>query len=142
LQEVGDAEQKRKTEQNSMFMFDPKSMVDKNGVPLYFTKENATKIGGEFEKRKAEAFEALQKMYSKEQIREMNYTGYASLTEEQLHFLYGPQSPYNNSEALERFTKMRTHSDIHTHIEKDLKTLSEVDNFKIRQKDIVLSPIL
>lgn len=117
-------------------------MVDKNGIPIYFTKENATKIGGDFEKRKAETFETLQKSFNKDQLREMNTTGYVSMTEEQLHFLYGPQSPYNNSEALARFTKLKLQSDIHTHIEKDVKSLSEVDNFKIRQKDIVLSPIL
>lgn len=62
------AEQLRKFKQNGSFAFDPKVMVDKNGVPLYFTKENVTKIGGTFEKRKAETFEALQKMYTKDQV--------------------------------------------------------------------------
>jgi hypothetical protein len=136
------AEKMREAQQNSTFVFNPKPMVDKNGVPLYFTKENATKIGGNVENRKAETFEALQKMYSKEQLREMNHTGYTSLTREQVFVLYGPQSPYNNSEALERFTKILSESDIHTHIEKDVKALSEIDNFKVRQKDIVLSPVL
>lgn len=71
----------------------------------------------------------------------MNKTGYAALNDEQLHFLYGPQSPYNNSEALQRLLKLKPHKDINTHIEKDVKSLSEVDNFKVQQKDIVLSPI-
>lgn len=65
---MDNAETLRKAQQNSTFIFDPKTMVDKNGVPLYFTKENATKIGGDFERRKMETFEALQKMYSKDQV--------------------------------------------------------------------------
>jgi hypothetical protein len=71
----------------------------------------------------------------------MNTTGYVAMTEKQLHFMYGPQSPYNNSEALQRFTKIKPHKDLNSHLEKDVKALSEVDNFKVRQKDIVLSPI-
>jgi hypothetical protein len=43
-------------------------MIDKNGIPMYFTKENATKIGGVFEKRKVEMFETLQKTLTKEQV--------------------------------------------------------------------------
>lgn len=75
------------------------------------------------------------------QLREMNTTGYTSMNEEQLHFLYGPHSPYNNSEALQRLSKLKPQQNLNTHIEKDVKVLSELDNFKIRQKDIVLSPI-
>lgn len=75
-------------------------------------------------------------------MREMNSTGYTALTEEQMHYLYGPQSPYNNSKALDHFIKIKPQKDLNTHIEKDMKTLSEVDNFKIRHKDIVLAPIL
>jgi hypothetical protein len=71
----------------------------------------------------------------------MNITGYVMLTDEQLHYLYGPHSPYNNSEALGRFTKINS-TYIHKHIEQDIKILSEMDKFQIKQKDIVLSPIL
>ncbi|KAI6195636.1 hypothetical protein M3Y94_01010500 [Aphelenchoides besseyi] len=139
--EVDEAVQQREEHKNRTEFFDPGSLKDKNGVPLYFTKENATKIGGEFEARKAVTFEKLQLMYTKDQLRELNRTGYVELNNEQLHHLYGPQSPYNNSEALTRFTKKRNLT-IHEHIEKDVKTLSEVENFQVRQKDIVLSPIL
>jgi hypothetical protein len=47
---------------------DPSKLVDKYGTPLYFTKENATKIGGQTENRKIEVFEVLQHKYTKEQV--------------------------------------------------------------------------
>lgn len=68
FQEMDDAESLRKLKKNGTFAFDPKAMVDKNGVPLYFTKQNATQIGGSFEARKIDTFETLQKMYTKEQV--------------------------------------------------------------------------
>ncbi|KAI6238496.1 hypothetical protein M3Y99_00673100 [Aphelenchoides fujianensis] len=156
--EVDEAEHQHEEHKNHTGFFDPGSLKDEHGVPLYFTTENATKIGGEFEARKAATFEQLQQMYTKEQaspfeaaddrfllvqLRELNHTGYVELTEKQLFHLYGPHSPYNNSEALQRFTHKRNSTlTVHDHIETDVKTLSEMENFKIRQKDVVLSPIL
>src|SRR5687767_8263458 len=70
----------------------------------------------------------------------MNKTGYAILNETQLHILYGPQSPYNNSQALQHLTSMNS-SVIHNRIEADIHHTAELKSFKIRQKDIVLSPI-
>lgn len=50
----------------------------------------------------------------------MNKTGYAFLNKEQLVNLYGSNSPYNNSESLEKFLKI--HPDkMHDHIEEDIE---------------------
>lgn len=71
----------------------------------------------------------------------MNSTGYAMLTYKQLQLLYGPNSPYNNSEALARLLAVNE-SDLHDHLEEDIHRLAEAESFKLRQKDIVLSPIV
>lgn len=54
------------------------------------------------EKRKLNTWGTLVKSYSQRQLRELNSTGYSLLSKRQLHFLYGPNSPYNNSGVLER----------------------------------------
>uniref|UniRef100_A0A914HFA0 MLt-TeN (Mlt-10) related n=1 Tax=Globodera rostochiensis TaxID=31243 RepID=A0A914HFA0_GLORO len=113
----------------------------KDGTPLYFTKKNVSDAFGKFEERKCDVFERLELGLSKEQLREMNNTGYALLSTDQLGLIYGPKSPYNNSEALRRFVRMNA-SDIHTGLEKDVHALAELESFRIRQKDVVLSPIL
>ncbi|KAL3091107.1 hypothetical protein niasHT_027867 [Heterodera trifolii] len=113
----------------------------KDGTPLYFTKKNVTDAFGKFEERKCDVFERLELGLSKEQVREMNNTGYALLSKDQLHLLYGPESPYNNSDALQRFVRL-SDSEIHAGIERDVHALAELESFKVRQKDVVLSPIL
>uniref|UniRef100_A0A183C2V0 DM domain-containing protein n=1 Tax=Globodera pallida TaxID=36090 RepID=A0A183C2V0_GLOPA len=113
----------------------------KDGTPLYFTKKNVSDAFGKFEERKCDVFERLELGLSKAQLREMNNTGYALLSTDQLDLVYGPKSPYNNSEALRRFVRMNA-SDIHTGLEKDVHALAELESFRIRQKDVVLSPIL
>uniref|UniRef100_A0A914I061 Uncharacterized protein n=1 Tax=Globodera rostochiensis TaxID=31243 RepID=A0A914I061_GLORO len=113
----------------------------KDGTPLYFTKKNVSDAFGKFEERKCDVFERLELGLSKEQLREMNNTGYALLSTEQLDLIYGPKSPYNNSEALRRFVRMNA-SEIHTGLEKDVHALAELESFRIRQKDVMLSPIL
>jgi hypothetical protein len=50
----------------------------------------------------------------------MNTTGYAFLTKEQLEHLYGPNSPYNNSETLKRLTKISPDK-VNDHIERDIE---------------------
>lgn len=101
---MSNAEQLRKAQHNSTFVFDPKTMVDKNGVPLYFTKENATKIGGEFEKRKAETFETLQKMYSKEQVGFIAHRGCSLFTEAKTSALiHKPMDSFINQEMSREF---------------------------------------
>ena len=49
-------------------MLDPSKLIDDDNVPFYFTKENATLIGGSFEERKIEIFEKLHKTYTKHQV--------------------------------------------------------------------------
>lgn len=71
----------------------------------------------------------------------MNKTGFAILTPAQLYMLYGPDSPYNNTDALERLLPLNA-SDVHAGIEADVHTFAASKNFSVRQKDIVLSPIL
>ncbi|KAI6226350.1 hypothetical protein M3Y99_01301000 [Aphelenchoides fujianensis] len=70
----------------------------------------------------------------------MNSTGLAYLTPEQVHHLYGPHSPYNNTEMLEKSRRLN-HSRMHDYVEEDIHAISEAQKWNIRQKDIVLSPI-
>ena len=77
------------------------------------------------------------------QFNKLNDTGYVSLTPRQLDFLYGPDSPYNDTEALTRFQNL-TEQDHHEAIQHTIKALAREEiAFKAqRKKDIVLSPIL
>jgi hypothetical protein len=70
----------------------------------------------------------------------MNTTGYTFLTPEQLYLLYGPHSPYNSSQSIRKFLTIDRNR-MHDYVERDIHAMSELDNFNIRQKDIVLSPI-
>jgi hypothetical protein len=70
----------------------------------------------------------------------MNATGYTTLRKDQLFLLYGPHSPYNNTEALQRLSKINE-TEMHNYIEEDVHKISQLDKFNVRQKDIVLSPI-
>ncbi|CAD5210618.1 unnamed protein product [Bursaphelenchus okinawaensis] len=114
------------------------SMVDEHGTPMYATKDNVTELGGS--NAPAELFEKLQLMYTKEQLREMNSTGYTMLTKEQLHTLYGEDSPMNNSKALQKFTNMTT-DEMHDRLHEDVHMMAEMKSFELKQKDIVLSPV-
>ncbi|KAI1704489.1 moulting cycle domain-containing protein [Ditylenchus destructor] len=112
----------------------------KDGTPLYFTRENVTKMFGSFEDRKIETFMNLHKSFSKEQVKELNHTGFFMMTREQLRMLYGSQSPYNNSEALSRLSNFHNSSHMEEHIINDVHRMAQLQSFQIRQKDIVLSP--
>uniref|UniRef100_A0A7E4V5Y6 Uncharacterized protein n=1 Tax=Panagrellus redivivus TaxID=6233 RepID=A0A7E4V5Y6_PANRE len=120
--------------------FEEKARNDK-GQPLYFTKENVTAMYGDYEKRKIEHWEKLVATYSTDQLREMNETGYASLTQDQIHFLYGPTSPYNSSSTLERLSKVNS-TKMQEYIESDVHKMAEMRNFRLKKRDIVLSPII
>ncbi|KAH7721145.1 Protein MLT-10 [Aphelenchoides avenae] len=136
-------EQIRETEE---IRKDTRAIVDKesrtkDGTPLYFTKQNLTEMFGPGKEGNVDMWKALEGTYSKEQLREMNKTGYAVLNREQLYFLYGPQSPYNNTELLGRLLEMEEHQ-VHDTIEDDIHRLAEMKAFKLRQKDITLSPVV
>jgi hypothetical protein len=72
---------------------------------------------GEFEDRKIETWEKLGKEFTGEQAnwgkmrikkiklkkkKEMNRYGYSLMNKAQMELIYGPKSPFNNSEALQR----------------------------------------
>ncbi|MCP9263854.1 BMA-MLT-10 [Dirofilaria immitis] len=65
-----------------------------NGQPLYFTKQNVSELYGKIESDKIDTFEKLYRTLNKQQIDEMNTTGYAILSKRQLKLIYGQRSPY------------------------------------------------
>ncbi|EFO17029.2 hypothetical protein LOAG_11475 [Loa loa] len=112
-----------------------------NGQPLYFTKQNVSELYGEIERNKVDIFERLYKTLSKQQIGEINVTGYAVLSKRQLKLIYGQRSPYYHPIALKKLKSL----------ENDLKKLAKSENFGLqtgelhrRQKrsGISLSPFL
>ncbi|VDM80328.1 unnamed protein product [Strongylus vulgaris] len=93
-----------------------RDLLDKDGVPLYFTKENTSEILGDTEKRKVETFEALSRSYTPDQKDDLEKYGYAFLNTEQLNIVYGPKSPYNKSDSLRRFMHLRRMNDDPHHL--------------------------
>uniref|UniRef100_A0A1I7TG86 Uncharacterized protein n=1 Tax=Caenorhabditis tropicalis TaxID=1561998 RepID=A0A1I7TG86_9PELO len=118
-----------------------KELTGPDGVPLYFTKENATKIIGDEEKSKIEVFEYLDKSYNEDQKKKLNEDGFAFLTQHQMEKLYGKGSPYNHTKALKKFKRLR--DDPERYIETDIRALAEAEKFKVaRRADIVGSPFI
>ncbi|CAB3404955.1 unnamed protein product [Caenorhabditis bovis] len=112
-----------------------------DGQPLYFTKENVTRMYPE-EAKKIELFEQLDKTYTIEQLRDMNRTGYTVMSPKQLEMVYGKDSMYRNPELIKRMQNM-TRAEINREIHKVIKDISEKKlKFEVRRKDIVLSPLL
>uniref|UniRef100_A0A1I8A0Q6 Reverse transcriptase domain-containing protein n=1 Tax=Steinernema glaseri TaxID=37863 RepID=A0A1I8A0Q6_9BILA len=116
-------------------------MKDDSGKQLFLTKDNMTRWVGDLETRKVELQGRLMKTYTKQQLRELNTTGYTVLNKDQLYMLYGPESPYNNSEAYNRLLNISKH-DINEIIERDIRMAAEMDSFKVRENDIVGSSFL
>ncbi|TKR62859.1 hypothetical protein L596_026766 [Steinernema carpocapsae] len=114
---------------------------DDSGKPRFVTRENVTKWVGEEEARKVDMLARLRNSYSKEQLKEMNTTGYTVLTNEQLHMFYGPDSPYNNSEALAKYSNL-TRAELEEFLEHDIRLAAEMESFNVRKNDIVASPFL
>ncbi|TKR73762.1 hypothetical protein L596_021037 [Steinernema carpocapsae] len=112
-----------------------------NGRPLYFTRQNVSEMYGIRETQKIDTHEQLIKSLNSDQLKDINSTGYSFMTKDQLHFFYGPTSPYNSSETLNRLTSIRENIS-NQHIEHDLRMVAEMKNFNLRKKDIVLSPII
>ncbi|KAI1705938.1 moulting cycle domain-containing protein [Ditylenchus destructor] len=113
----------------------------KDGTPLYFTRDNVTRMFGSYEERKVDTYTDFTRSLSKDQVKELNRTGYIMMTPKQLHMLYGPQSPYNNSEALARLSALDNSSHLEEHIINDVHRIAQLQSFNIRQKDLVLSPV-
>ncbi|CAP37706.2 Protein CBG20752 [Caenorhabditis briggsae] len=128
-----------------------------DGQPLYFTKENITERFPS-EAKKIELFEELDKTFSVDQLKDMNQTGYTVLNPKQMQMMYGKKSPFKNSRLLRTYKNMTTaeiHRSIHNTIKDvaDKKLKFEVrensyeypksnSSLQVRQKDIVLSPIV
>uniref|UniRef100_A0A1I7VH31 Uncharacterized protein n=1 Tax=Loa loa TaxID=7209 RepID=A0A1I7VH31_LOALO len=121
-----------------------------NGQPLYFTKQNVSELYGEIERNKVDIFERLYKTLSKQQIGEINVTGYAVLSKRQLKLIYGQRSPYYHPIALKKLSKLLDQSDgLQKSLENDLKKLAKSENFGLqtgelhrRQKrSVILSPL-
>ncbi|CCD74312.1 MLt-TeN (mlt-10) related [Caenorhabditis elegans] len=120
-----------------------KDFVDKDGRPMYFTKENVTEIYGEYEATKIDLINGIYKTMSKDQLDALNSTGYSIMDDKQLDMLYGPGSPYNNSEALDKFRGIPLES-MPDRIEQDIRLLAREEmKFELsRKKDIVLNPLV
>ncbi|CAO4366156.1 unnamed protein product [Caenorhabditis nigoni] len=112
-----------------------------DGQPLYFTKENITERFPS-EAKKIELFEELDKTYSMDQLKDMNQTGYTVLNPKQMQMMYGKKSPFKNSKLLKTYNNM-TMAEIHLAIHGAIKDVAnEKLKFEVRQKDIVLSPVV
>ncbi|EFP05209.1 hypothetical protein CRE_04035 [Caenorhabditis remanei] len=112
-----------------------------DGQPLYFTKENITERFPA-EAKKIELFEKLDKTYSIEQLKDMNQTGYTVLNPKQMQMIYGKKSPFKNPRLLKTFNNM-TRAEIQRSIHSTIKDVADKKlKFEVRQKDIVLSPIV
>uniref|UniRef100_A0AC34FLW7 Uncharacterized protein n=1 Tax=Panagrolaimus sp. ES5 TaxID=591445 RepID=A0AC34FLW7_9BILA len=129
-------------------------MRDSDGQPLYFTKEKAIEVLGDSEEKRINISESLIKSYTKEQMNEMNETGYILLNPKQLELVYGTTSPYANAKMIEYFSNL-TASKIHEQIENEILNLKEYsykddaidDNSNLTEyhrskRDIVLSPTI
>ncbi|CAD5210614.1 unnamed protein product [Bursaphelenchus okinawaensis] len=107
------------------------NLVDEHGTPYYATKENVTQMGTSPEY--VEMFEKLHQNYTKDQLREMNTTGYAILNKHQIELLYGPESPHSDPETYKRLMQM-TEDQIHHHLHKDFEVISQHDRLEIDQQ--------
>ncbi|CAL2033143.1 unnamed protein product [Caenorhabditis brenneri] len=110
------------------------------GQPLYFTKENVTEKYPH-EAKKIDMFEALDKTYSDEQLKEMNRTGYTIMRHDQMDLVYGKGSVGENQKFL-KTAKSLSRPQIDRAIMSTIKDLAhEKVKFEARRNDIVLSPV-
>uniref|UniRef100_A0A1I7SC79 Uncharacterized protein n=1 Tax=Bursaphelenchus xylophilus TaxID=6326 RepID=A0A1I7SC79_BURXY len=116
-----------------------KEMVDENNVPLYPTEQNATEWGES--QAVFDFWTKVRDSYTKDQLRELNHTGYAILNKEQITLLYGPESRLYNKTKYERLMSMNE-EEIHEEMENQIQMMAEMESFKLRKKDVVLSATL
>ncbi|CAD6189760.1 unnamed protein product [Caenorhabditis auriculariae] len=120
-------------------------LINSEGQEVPMTKENVTRIYGEENYRKMKALEKLHGMYTPEQIKQFNKTGYAVMTNEQRLTLYGKDAPFENEVALkagENLTVLQAKRALHDTIRGMAEGKVELEKYSKRQKDIVLSPVL
>ncbi|CTQ86937.1 MLt-TeN (mlt-10) related [Caenorhabditis elegans] len=120
-----------------------KHFSNENGQPMYFTRQNVSEMYGDYKTSKIDSMEKLHKSMSAAQMHEMNSTGYAIMSSQQISEFYGPGSPYNDSHAYENYRNLRR-NDIPDILENNIHQMArEEQAFKVaRQKDVVLSPLL
>ncbi|KAK0400870.1 hypothetical protein QR680_015487 [Steinernema hermaphroditum] len=128
--EINDAKREENRQQSNL-----------NGGPLYFTRQNVSDMYGDFETRKIDVHDEFVRSFTPDQLNKLNETGYAFMNKQQIHHLYGPTSPFNNSETLHRLLSIDDEIS-EEHIERDLRLVAEMKDFNIRKKDILLSPIV
>ncbi|KAK0427199.1 hypothetical protein QR680_010110 [Steinernema hermaphroditum] len=114
---------------------------DQKGKPYYITKEQAGRFLGSLEERKIDVHLRLKRSYTPEQIKEMNTTGYTSLNKEQIHIMYGPDSPYHCNETYVKFMNL-SKEDMEQHILENVRMAAEMDSFNVREKDLIASPVV
>ncbi|CAD5213614.1 unnamed protein product [Bursaphelenchus xylophilus] len=127
-------------------------MVNDKGEPMYATKKDAVELGASEEYIKM--FETLHQNYTKDQLREMNSTGYSVLTKHQIEILYGPNSPEHRPDVYHRLMNM-TSDQIRDRMHEDFHTLAKLEKFSVDYKSdhqrrrkrqllpgIILSPVL
>lgn len=67
----------------------------------------------------------------------MNTTGYAVLTQDQLDLLYGPSSPYNDSEAHSRLSNISA-SQVDVILDQTVRAMAREElAFKVRNLDTI-----
>ncbi|PAV90359.1 hypothetical protein WR25_22089 [Diploscapter pachys] len=79
---------------------------DNEGRPLYMTKENVSEVLGRFEKKKIDTLEELNRRIDHQQMSSLNSSGYAVLTPDQIHLLYGPSSPFNDTRVIQHLLQI------------------------------------
>ncbi|VDM45111.1 unnamed protein product [Toxocara canis] len=111
--------------------------------PLYFTKENLTEMGGEYERRKADIFESLSRALTRKQSADFKRRGFSVLTKDQLELVYGADSPYNDTKSLARFVSL-TEADVHRHLMSSVRYLAKMEFFRLPSilGPVILSPWL
>ncbi|CAI2352818.1 unnamed protein product [Caenorhabditis sp. 36 PRJEB53466] len=115
----------RKTEMEEEEEERKRDFVDKKGQPMYFSKK------------------IIYKSMDDRQMESMNKTGYAIMDDAQLMMLYGPGSPYNDSETLDKFRGISPES-MPERIQENIRMIAREEmKFEIsRKKDLVLTPTI
>ncbi|PAV89769.1 hypothetical protein WR25_22426 [Diploscapter pachys] len=112
------------------------------GQPLYFTRENVSRIYGDKETAKIDIIKKLETTYTPEQVKEMNRTGYVIMTNEQKELFYGPGSPHANPEKLAQLKRL-SDAQVRTALMGAVHSIAEGKlKFERRQNDFILSPIV
>ncbi|GMT15051.1 hypothetical protein PFISCL1PPCAC_6348, partial [Pristionchus fissidentatus] len=116
-------------------------MRSPTGQPLYFTRDNVTKLYGKSETDKIDIFEKLQNTYTEEQVEEQKKNGYFIMRPDQLRMIYGEGSPYHDEERLNTLTTIPT-SEMPSHIENNIRAVSKMDSFSLRKRNVILAPVV